>query len=134
MSYIVLPLLAERDEFFVVIVKLWLAEWCIRDVQHNLVTLTTVVFCRAKRQYLLTCKVSKYSLLALHNRVEMDSSINTRMKARRRNKCMRYENTARQIPSNRTRWPTLVYCWPTVYDVGPTVNQRWTNVSCLLGM
>ena len=21
--------------------------------------------------------------------------------------------------------PTLVYCWPTVYDVGPTVNQRW---------
>ena len=23
--------------------------------------------------------------------------------------------------------PTLVYCWPTVYDVGPTVNQRWAN-------
>ena len=29
--------------------------------------------------------------------------------------------------------PTLVYCWPTVVDVGPTVNQRWANVSCLLG-
>ena len=28
--------------------------------------------------------------------------------------------------------PTLVYCWPTVYDVGPTVNQRRTSVSCLL--
>ena len=29
--------------------------------------------------------------------------------------------------------PTLVYCWPTVYDGGPTVNQRCVNVSCLLG-
>ena len=29
--------------------------------------------------------------------------------------------------------PTLIYCWPTVYDVGPTVNQRRTNVSCFLG-
>ena len=29
--------------------------------------------------------------------------------------------------------PALVYCWPTVYDAGPTVNQRWANVSCLLG-
>ena len=29
--------------------------------------------------------------------------------------------------------PTLVYCWATVYDVDPTVNQRWANVSCLLG-
>ena len=29
--------------------------------------------------------------------------------------------------------PTLVYCWPTVYDVGPTVNQGCANVSCLLG-
>ena len=29
--------------------------------------------------------------------------------------------------------PTLVYCWPTVYDAGQTVNQRWVNVSCLLG-
>ena len=28
---------------------------------------------------------------------------------------------------------TLVSCWPTVYDVGPTVNQRWANVTCLLG-
>ena len=27
--------------------------------------------------------------------------------------------------------PTLVYCWSTVYDVGPTVNQRWANVSSL---
>ena len=29
--------------------------------------------------------------------------------------------------------PALVHCWTTVYDVGPKVNQRWTNVSCLLG-
>ena len=39
-------------------------------------------------------------------------------------------------PYSHTRcwwWPTLVYCWPTVYDVGPAVNQRWVNVLCLLG-
>ena len=29
--------------------------------------------------------------------------------------------------------PMLVYCWPTVYDAGPTVNQRWANVSCFFG-
>ena len=28
---------------------------------------------------------------------------------------------------------TLVYCWAHVVDGGPTVNQRWANVSCLLG-
>ena len=27
----------------------------------------------------------------------------------------------------------LAQRWHTVYDVGPTVNQRWANVSCLLG-
>ena len=27
----------------------------------------------------------------------------------------------------------LVHCWTTVYDVGPTANQHWVNVSCLLG-
>ena len=29
--------------------------------------------------------------------------------------------------------PTLVYCWASVVDGGRTVNQRWANVSCLLG-
>ena len=29
-----------------------------------------------------------------------------------------------------SKHPTLVYCWPIVYDVGPTVKQRWANVSC----
>ena len=28
--------------------------------------------------------------------------------------------------------PTLVYCLATVVDGGPTVNQRWANVSCFL--
>ena len=28
----------------------------------------------------------------------------------------------------------LVHCWSAVYDVGPTVNQHWVNVSCLLGL
>ena len=27
----------------------------------------------------------------------------------------------------------LVYCWPTVYDAGPTINQHCFNVLCLLG-
>ena len=29
--------------------------------------------------------------------------------------------------------PTLVYSWLAVYEVGPTVNRRWANVSCLMG-
>ena len=27
----------------------------------------------------------------------------------------------------------LVKCWPTVCDAGPTLNQHWVDVSCLLG-
>ena len=36
----------------------------------------------------------------------------------------------------RTRdvYPMMVQCWPTVYDAGPTLNQHWFNVTCLLGM
>ena len=26
----------------------------------------------------------------------------------------------------------LAYRWPSVYDAGPTLNQHWLNVSCLL--
>ena len=29
--------------------------------------------------------------------------------------------------------PTLIYCWAIVCDAGPTVNQRWDNVSYLIG-
>ena len=28
--------------------------------------------------------------------------------------------------------PTLFYCWLTIYDVGPTLHQRWAGVSCFL--
>ena len=28
----------------------------------------------------------------------------------------------------------LVQCWASVEDGGPTLNQRWVDVSCLLGM
>ena len=28
--------------------------------------------------------------------------------------------------------PILFYCWPTVFDAGPTLNQYWYNVLCLL--
>ena len=30
--------------------------------------------------------------------------------------------------------PMLVQCWFTVYDAGPTLNQQWDSVSCLLGL
>ena len=38
-------------------------------------------------------------------------------------------------PTQQTRdiEPLLVQCWSTVYDAGPTLNQQWLNVSCLLG-
>ena len=29
--------------------------------------------------------------------------------------------------------PLLVQWWSNVYDTGPTLNQQWPNVSCLLG-
>ena len=29
--------------------------------------------------------------------------------------------------------PMLVYCWPTVSDAGPGLNQQWVNVLCLRG-
>ena len=28
--------------------------------------------------------------------------------------------------------PRMIKCWPTVCDAGPTSNQHWNNVSCLL--
>ena len=37
------------------------------------------------------------------------------------------------VPANMRRWPTSIYCWPTIYDVGPRVKERWDNFSCLLG-
>ena len=42
---------------------------------------------------------------------------------------------SREMSSQQTRdlHPMLVQCWPTVYDVGPTLKQHWMSVSCLLG-
>ena len=36
-------------------------------------------------------------------------------------------------PANRNFEPMLVWCWATVCDAGPTWNQHWLNMSCLLG-
>ena len=33
----------------------------------------------------------------------------------------------------RHTYPMFDQCWPTVYDVGPTLTQHCFNVSCLLG-
>ena len=27
----------------------------------------------------------------------------------------------------------LFKCWPTVFDIGPTLTQHWVNAPCLLG-
>ena len=39
------------------------------------------------------------------------------------------------MPTQQTWFigPKLFWCWPTVYDVGPTSKQHWLNVSYLLG-
>ena len=44
------------------------------------------------------------------------------------------EGVKRYDHTQPTRYvePILVQCWPAVYDVGPTLNQYWFNVSCLL--
>ena len=42
----------------------------------------------------------------------------------------RYSVNTRQTPDGS---PVLVQCWPSVCDAGPTLNQHWTSVSCLLG-
>ena len=40
------------------------------------------------------------------------------------------------IQSQQTRYidSMLGECWPTVFDVDPTLTQHWVNVSCLLGI
>ena len=44
-----------------------------------------------------------------------------------------YTAYSKANPANTTRWPMLGWCWPTVYDAGPTLAQYWANVSSLLG-
>ena len=42
-----------------------------------------------------------------------------------------------QVAAAQETWnvgATLVYCWASVEDGGPAVNQRWANVSRLLGV
>ena len=38
----------------------------------------------------------------------------------------------------RSRWfiaySMLIWCWASVVDAGPTINQHWNNVTCLLGI
>ena len=45
------------------------------------------------------------------------------------------------VPGGKQRWckwamqgaePMLIYCWASVADAGPTVNQHWLNIPCLL--
>ena len=31
------------------------------------------------------------------------------------------------IQETRVTDPSLVQCWSTVYDAGPTLNQQWVN-------
>ena len=41
--------------------------------------------------------------------------------------------TIRTIQQTRDNQPMIGYCWPNVFDVGPTITQHWINASCLLG-
>ena len=36
------------------------------------------------------------------------------------------------LPPNMIHSPNAGQCWPTVYDVGPALNQHWVNISRLL--
>ena len=40
---------------------------------------------------------------------------------------------AHNNPAKMRRWPNVGLLWANVVDGGPTVNQSWANVSCLLG-
>ena len=35
------------------------------------------------------------------------------------------------IPAIMRRWVNVGFRWPTIYDVGPTVNQRWPPPPCI---
>ena len=38
------------------------------------------------------------------------------------------------VTAQQTRYaePMSIYCWPRVGDDGPTLNQHWFSMSCLL--
>ena len=40
------------------------------------------------------------------------------------------------LPAQQIRCvdPMLVECWAIVYDAGPTFNQHWISMSCLVGL
>ena len=104
----------------------------------------TTLQCKTKRQYLLTCKVRRYLLYGFAGQ-------NSQPNPPYRLLCgwwihQKYIRGSSKVQCHR-RWasiqpasgesrgtkPILVYCWPTVYDVGPTVNQHWLDASCLPG-
>ena len=47
-----------------------------------------------------------------------------------------FETNAKSLPypANMRRWRNVGLLLATVYDVGLTVNQRWANVSCSMGI
>ena len=42
-------------------------------------------------------------------------------------------NNSMSFHQTRDVEPVLVWCWASVVDGGPIINQHWLNVSCLLG-
>ena len=52
-----------------------------------------------------------------------------------RNNKIALKAMAAAVASQRLRYtdPTLVQCWTSVCDAGPTLNQHWVTASCLLG-
>ena len=79
--------------------------------------LTAGLLCKDKRQYLFTCKLSRYCFLALHDSAFKSSGDRNRIP---------------YLPSQRE--PMLMWCWASVGDGGRILHQHWSNISCLFGV
>ena len=109
--------------------------------------------CKTKRQYLLAFQVISCCLLCLHGRMRVASHRPQRLIWPTPYVCLpslaecwtdvrdggqHSANDVRRLMvaagSQQTRhiYPMFDQCWPTVYDVGPTLVKHWIEVSCLL--
>ena len=95
-----------------------------------------ILLYKAKLQYRLTLQVSRYCILALNSSCLLENALSiisswlsTHHIINREPRT--FKRTSQQI---RDVHPRLFHCWANVADIGPTVNQPWVNVSCLLGL
>ena len=68
--------------------------------------------------------VLQYTSLALHvSHVSIDLS----------SKCVWSVSSQHHAQQTRDVGPLVGQCWSSVYDAGPTLDQHWAKVSCMLG-